>query len=50
MELTTTDEPQGPVEDPWDFRDVRSGVKEAEKDARCAPSGAEQADQATTNE
>ena len=50
MELTTAAEPQSPVEDPLDFRDVRSGVKEAEKDAQCAPSGAEQAEEATTNE
>ena len=33
-----------------DLRDVRSGVKEAEKDAQCAPSGAEQAEKATRNE
>ena len=50
MELTTAAEPQSPVEDPLDFGDVRSGVKEAEKDAQCAPSGAEQAEEATTNE
>ena len=50
MESTTAAEPQSPVEDPLDFRDVRSGVKEAEKDAQCAPSGAEQAEEATTNE
>ena len=50
MELTRADEPQSPVEDPLDFRDVRSGVKEAEKDAQCAPSGAQQAEEATTNE
>ena len=37
MELTTADEQQSPVKDPLDFRDVRSGVKEAEKDAQCAP-------------
>ena len=50
MELTTATEPQSPVEDPLDFRDVRSEVKEAEKDAQCPPSGAEQAEEATTNE
>ena len=50
MELTTAAEPQSPVKDPLEFRDVRSGVKEAEKDAQCAPSGAEQAEEATTNE
>ena len=50
MDLTTADKPQSPVEDPLDFRDVRSGVKEAEKDAQCAPSGAEQAEEVTTNE
>ena len=50
MELTTADEPRSPVEDPLDFRDVRSGVKEAEKDAPCAPSGAAQAEEASTNE
>ena len=50
MELTTAAEPQSPVADPFDFRDVRSGVKEAEKNALCAPSGAEQAEEATTNE
>ena len=50
MELTTAAEPQSPVEDPLNFRDVRSGVKEAEKDVQCAPSGAEQAEEATTNE
>ena len=50
MELTTADEPQSPVEDPWDFRDVRSGVKEPEKDAQCAASVAEQAEEATKNE
>ena len=33
MELTTAAEPQSPVNDPLNFRDVRSGVKEAEKDA-----------------
>ena len=38
------------MNDPLNFRDVRSGVKEAEKDAQCAPSGAEQAEEATTNE
>ena len=47
MELTTAAEPQSPVEDPLDFRDVRSGVNDAEEDAQCAPSGAEQADEAT---
>ena len=41
MELTTAAEPQSPVEDPLDFRDVRSGIKEAEKVSQCAPSGAE---------
>ena len=50
MELTTAAKPQSPVEDPLDFRDVRSGVKEAQKDAQSAPSGAEQAEEATTNE
>ena len=50
MELTTADEPQSPVEEPLNFRNVRSWVKEAEKDAQCAPSGAEQAEEATTNE
>ena len=50
MELTTAAKPQSPVEDPLDFRDVRSGVKEDEKDAHCPPSGAEQAEEATTNE
>ena len=50
MELTTAAEPQSPVEDPLDFEDVRSGVKEAGKDAHCAPSGVEQAEEATTNE
>ena len=47
MELTTAAEPQSPVNDPLNFRDVRSGVKEAEKDVQCAPSGAEQAEEAT---
>ena len=50
MELITAAEPQSPVNDPLNFRDVRSGIKEAEKDAKCAPSGAEQAEEATTNE
>ena len=50
MELTTAAEPQRPVNDPLNFRDVRSGVKEAEVDAQCAPSGAEQAKEATMNE
>ena len=50
MELTTAAEPHSPVEDPLDFSDVRPGVKEAEKDAQCASSGAEQAEEATTNE
>ena len=50
MELTTAAEPQTPVKDPLDFREVRSGVKEAEKDPQCAPSGPEQAEEATTNE
>ena len=50
MELITAAEPQSPVKDPLDFRDVCSGVKEAEKDAQCAPSGAAQAEEATTNE
>ena len=49
MELTTAAEPQRPMEDPLELRDVRSGVKEAEKDAPCAPSGAAQAEEATTN-
>ena len=49
MELTTAAEPQSPVIDPLNFRDVRSGVKEAKKDAQCAPSGAEHAEEATTN-
>ena len=48
--LPTAVEPQSPVKDPLDFRHVRSGVKEAEKDAPCAPSGVEQAEEATTNE
>ena len=43
-------EPQSHVEERLDFRDVRSGVTEAEKDAQCAPSGAEEAERATTNE
>ena len=34
MELTTAAEPQSPVEDPLDFRDVRSGVNEDEEDAK----------------
>ena len=50
MELTTAAEPQSPVNDPLNFRDVRSGLKEAEKDAQCAPSGPEQSEEATTNE
>ena len=50
MESTTAAEPQSPLEDPLGFRDVRSGVNEAEEDAQCAPSGAEQAEEATTNE
>ena len=50
MELTTPAKPQSPVEDPLDFRDVRSGPKESAKDAHSAPSGAEQAKKATTNE
>ena len=50
MQLTTAAKPQRPVEDPLDFTEVRSGVKQAEKDAHCAPSGAEQAEEATTNE
>ena len=50
MELTTAAKLQSPVKNPFDFRDVRSGVKEAEKDAQCAPSGAEQAEEATTSE
>ena len=49
-DLTTAGEPQSPVQDPLDFRAVRSGVKEADKDAQCAPSGAEQAEKATRNE
>ena len=49
MELTTAAEPLS-GEDHLDFRDVRSGVKEAEKDAHCAPSGAAQAVEATTND
>ena len=49
MELTTADQQQSLVKDPLDFRDVGSGVKEAEKDAQCAPSGARQAEDATTN-
>ena len=48
--MTTAAEPQSPVEDPLDFNAVRSGVKEAEKDAQCGPSGAEQAEKATMNE
>ena len=50
MELTTAAQSQSPVEDPLDFSDVGSAVKEAEKDAQCAPSGAEQAQETTTNE
>ena len=50
MELTTAAEPQSPEDDPLDFRDVRSGVKEAEKDAQSAFLGTEQAEEATTNE
>ena len=50
IELTTAAEPQSPMEDPLELRDVRSGVKEAEKDAPCAPSGDAQAEEATTNE
>ena len=50
MELTSAAEHERPVEAPLDFRAVRSGVKEAEKDAHCAPSGAEQAGEVTTNE
>ena len=50
MELTTAAELQSHAEDRLDFRDVRSGIKEAEKDAQCAPSGAEQAEKVTTNE
>ena len=50
MELTTAAKPQSPMEDRLELRDVRSGVKEAEKDAPCAPSGAAQAEEATTNE
>ena len=50
MELTSADATQSPVDDSLDFRDVRSGVKEAEKDAPCAPSGAAQARGATTKE
>ena len=47
--MTSAAEPQSPVEDSLDFREVRSGVKEAEKDAQCAPSGAKQAEKATRN-
>ena len=50
MELTTAAESPSPVEDPLDFRDVRSGVAEADKDAQCPPSGAGQAEEATTND
>ena len=50
MELTTAAEPQSPVKDPLDFRDVRSGVSEAEDNAQCAPSGVEQAQAPATNE
>ena len=50
MELTTAAKPQSPVKDPLDFREVRSGVKQAEKDATCAPLGAAQAEEATSNE
>ena len=50
MELTTAAEPQSPMGDPLQLRDVRSGVKEAEKDAPCAPSGAAQAEEGTRNE
>ena len=49
MELTSAAEPQSPVNDPLNFKVVRSGVKEAEKDAQCAPSGVEQAEEATTS-
>ena len=48
--MTTAAEQQSPEEDPLDLRDVRSEVKETEKDAHSAPSGAEQTEQATTNE
>ena len=50
MELTTAAKPQSPMGDPLELRDVRSGVKEAEKHAPCAPSGAAQAGEAATNE
>ena len=50
MELTNAAKPQSPMKDSLDFRDVRSGIKKAEKDAQCAPSGAEQAEEATTRE
>ena len=50
MEFTTASEPQSTVKDPLDFKDVRSGVREAQKDAQCTTSGAEQAGEAATNE
>ena len=50
LELTTAIEPQSPVEDSVEFSDVRSGIKEADNDAQCAPSGADKAEEATTNE
>ena len=50
MELMTAAEPQSPVDQPLDFSDVRSGVKEAEKDVYCTPSGAQQAEDANRNE
>ena len=37
--MTTAAEPQSPVEDPLDFRNVRSGVNKAEEDAQCVPEG-----------
>ena len=49
-ELTPAAEPQSTVEDPLGFRDVRLGVKEAEKDAQCTSPGAEQAMEAAINE
>ena len=50
VELTTADEQQSPVGDPLDFSDVRLGFKEPKKDAQCAHSGAEQAEEATAKE
>ena len=49
MGLTTAARPQSPMEDPLELRDVRSGVRESERDAPCTPPGAVQAEEATTN-